>query len=398
MLIMDLRNHRPKPLRPKVHPWVASQVAARPIPPRQTVWRSKLALPLGAVILIAAMGMGFVQICQWLFSDESSALPHTSTQKSDVANPVTHEIRPVHQPSPSNFRALDEFVAALPNHAAESVASLAQALGSAPGCSASETARARAAYFWVARNIRYDLAYLSETEPQTVLRNRRAVCAGYAQLFTALCRAMELTCETITGEVPRALARRFQGITGHAWNAVKVHGVWKLLDVTWASNEDGSVNNCFFLVAPEEFIHSHFPEGEKWQFLGDKAWTAARFHSVPAVQQEFFELGLRLSSHLEDSIRVDATGMLVVSFVLDPSRPDIRLKPVLLSGGNELPSPMMRRVLKSNGKIPDSNRWEIQFHLGEFVPLPLELVVFGTATPLNSSTGMNSLVTFQLEK
>ena len=119
---------------------------------------------------------------------------------------------------------------------------------------------------------------------------------------------------------------------------------------------------------------------------------------MPAIQQEFFELGLRLSSHLEDSIQVDATGLLVIGFVLDPNCPDIRLKPVLRSGGNELPAALMSRVVKSNGKIPDSNRWEIQFDLGESVPFPLELVVFGTSAPLNSSTGMNSLISYQLVK
>jgi hypothetical protein len=357
-----------------------------------------MAVPLVGVVLIAVMGLGLIQISQWLFSDEPTVLPQTSTLKSQEADPLTHGTPPSHQTSPGAFRVLDEFVAALPSRAAASVNSLADAIGSAPGCTASETARARAAYFWVAKNIRYDLAYMGQTEAPTVLQNRRAVCAGYAQLFTALCRAMHLTCETITGEVPRALSRRFQGITGHAWNAVKVDGVWKLLDVTWASNEDGSVNDGFFLVAPEEFIHSHFPEGAKWQFLGDKAWTADQFHSVPAIQQEFFELGLRLSSHLEDSIQVDATGLLVIGFVLDPNCPDIRLKPVLRSGGNELPAALMSRVVKSNGKIPDSNRWEIQFDLGESVPFPLELVVFGTSAPLNSSTGMNSLISYQLVK
>lgn len=81
------------------------------------------------------------------------------------------------------------------------------------------------------RILRGDTAY--EYHPQIVLREKKAVCYGYASLFKYLCRAAGIPCRVVTGrrgvyegEVhPRLLA------SNHAWNEAYVNGRWVIADV-----------------------------------------------------------------------------------------------------------------------------------------------------------------------
>ena len=60
----------------------------------------------------------------------------------------------------------------------------------------------------------------------------------------------------------------------HEWNAVRVNGTWRLVDVTFASGYLTS-NKTYvryhevlpLFHDPAEFIHTHFPENSRWQLL-----------------------------------------------------------------------------------------------------------------------------------
>ncbi len=161
----------------------------------------------------------------------------------------------------------------------------------------SEPEKVRSIYAWIVNNIRYDhrLAAVprpkrKEVSPKTILKIRKAVCAGYADLFAAMCRLAGIESEVVTGysrhynfSQERPFAR-----ADHAWNAVQLDGQWYLLDATWESKrygETGSrIESDYFLTDPGEFVTDHLPEDPAWQLLPCPISLRDFTQSVPAIR------------------------------------------------------------------------------------------------------------------
>lgn len=121
--------------------------------------------------------------------------------------------------------------------------------------------KARAIFRWITENIVYDYKYYNkyyyngkepegfkckgkktcETEKMewetkyinNVLRNKKAVCQGYAMLFKKMCDIAGLQSEIITGYVRTAYYQvGTAGTLDHAWNAVMIDSTYYLLDAT----------------------------------------------------------------------------------------------------------------------------------------------------------------------
>jgi len=166
----------------------------------------------------------------------------------------------------------------------------------------SKADKLRAAYFWLANNIEYDYdgkddivkqtlnkesfsRHLYNTNKykyaETALVNKKAVCAGYALIFKYLLEELDITCEYITGTA-KTRARKIgvkNNIENHAWNAVKLDGEWKLIDVTWSTgNRDNNpkhfdFSDKYYLIPPDKLILNHFPKDKKWQLLNLNLFT-----------------------------------------------------------------------------------------------------------------------------
>lgn len=170
--------------------------------------------------------------------------------------------------------------------------------------------KARALFAWVAENIRYDYAKyknpppkarftgrtLAEMEQQrkewqedqisTTLRKKKGVCADYSRLYQRMCDAAGVECVTVGG-----LSRTLRDRGGdHAWNAVKIDGRWRLIDVTWGAGhiDDDTdkfirrYSSGFFDTPPELFVLNHLPDEEKWQLL-DQPVSKPDFKKQPMV-------------------------------------------------------------------------------------------------------------------
>ncbi|MCI3279637.1 hypothetical protein L5470_01335 [Synechococcus sp. PCC 6717] len=168
-----------------------------------------------------------------------------------------------------------------------------------------EQDKARITYVWITHNIRYDVqTFLTKNyrivSAEDVLRDRQAICSGYATLYESLTRAMGLETVTITG--------RAKGIdygieetsdSNHAWNATKINGIWYLIDTTWGAGIlDGDVfrpefNPFYFAPEPAHIIYSHFPEIPEWQLLPQKI-TREAFEKFPLLKPHFFDQKLEL--------------------------------------------------------------------------------------------------------
>ncbi len=189
-----------------------------------------------------------------------------------------------------------------------------------------EGTRLKAAYLWVIQNINYDCEGLKNKNSRwaldSVLMNRKAVCAGYVNVFRNLCVAVGVECVDVNGYgrsgFESLLVNIDSFLTNHTWNAVKIGGEWKLIDITWASgytNEDCTDftlnrNDWYFCTDPSRFAWDHYPQDSSWQLLSQPiAWK--EFYRYPLLYQgivennieDFFPRSVIIHKNVGDTIQ-----------------------------------------------------------------------------------------------
>ena len=87
---------------------------------------------------------------------------------------------------------------------------------------------------WIAEHIFYDYDHcngitLGVTDAESVLRERRSVCEGYANLTLAMLQAVGIKAAREVG------ASNSSDWVGHGWNVAKLDGKWVVMDNTWDS-------------------------------------------------------------------------------------------------------------------------------------------------------------------
>lgn len=163
-----------------------------------------------------------------------------------------------------------------------------------------EEEKARAIFSWIAFNVKYDVkSYFSTSGPKVIkysyrseaeklekqrqikqdkidrtFKSKLAVCQGYALLFEQLANLSGLESAVVTGNAKTSASEigKLPTESSHAWNAVKVNGKWKLIDVTWAAGTVNpqkrifmtKFNEGYFFTEPEIFVLNHFPDDKKW--------------------------------------------------------------------------------------------------------------------------------------
>ena len=137
---------------------------------------------------------------------------------------------------------------------------------------------ARAFYYWTANEIMYDVDNMFSYRPADnpgfiiveTLRDKKAVCLGYAEVFHELCANAG-----IDSYVVRGYTRQNGQVVSipHAWVAARIDTNWYFFDPTWASGYimNGKFNrkfsNEYFMVRPSVFIRTHMPFDPLWQCL-----------------------------------------------------------------------------------------------------------------------------------
>ncbi len=132
---------------------------------------------------------------------------------------------------------------------------------------------------WLCSYVHYDNDSLAESEiadykSTDVLRSQRAVCLGYANLYAALCRSIDIPCSVVTGYA-LGIASGSEiwtdkivngNIENHAWNEAYVDGRWIIIDATWDtfnSYENGekkkgdSISHLYFDANIDFFSSNH---------------------------------------------------------------------------------------------------------------------------------------------
>jgi len=158
-----------------------------------------------------------------------------------------------------------------------------------------ERDKARAIFRWITDRLSYDveLFYKKGAHPsiQEVLKKRKAVCAGFVDLYLELAKRMKLKASRIVGNT-----REGKGIE-HAWVGVQIKGKWGLIDATRGNGViEGKTyvklyRDTFFLPPPDLMVFSHLPNDPKWQLI-DPPVSSKEFWRRPVVSRSFIDLGI----------------------------------------------------------------------------------------------------------
>ena len=156
-----------------------------------------------------------------------------------------------------------------------------------------EKERVEALFSWLGSNISYDISQVeSMSQYESIdnlvsytLKNKKSVCQGYAEVFTAVCNRMGIQALTVHGY--NRIDGRLKTELGHAWNLARIDGRWYLFDPTWGSGylENGrykkSFDAFFFMAPPDSLIESHMPFDPIWQL-----------REYPCTHNQFIEGGI----------------------------------------------------------------------------------------------------------
>lgn len=208
--------------------------------------------------------------------------------------------------------------------------------------------RLKVAYLWVTKNIQYDCEGLKNKNSRwaidSVLKNRKAVCAGFVNVFRNLCEASGVVCIDISGFGRSGFHDLVLSIDSfamnHTWNAVRINGAWKLIDITWASgftDEDCTYftafrNDWYFDTAPSRFLWDHYPADPGWQLMQQPLdWE--RFVRLPLVyhgvtesrMENFYPQQVILKKKIGDTIEFRFTCSSNLNAIIFRSRNNPRL-------------------------------------------------------------------------
>lgn len=196
----------------------------------------------------------------------------------------------------------------------DSTQSLTQVANYLKSISSTDKEIARSIYTWICENIRYDDKAFNEgtcsaMEPNEILKGKKAVCIGYAILYTELASLCSIMAEVVKG-----YSKGFGYIDGypieepdHAWNIVLIDGEFYPLDATWGAsagetNKKGKLTTTkgfddqWFLMQPEHAIFTHYA-----------AYLPNLFKSMPTISLKDFEHLPNLSPALFTKNRLQPT-------------------------------------------------------------------------------------------
>jgi len=151
----------------------------------------------------------------------------------------------------------------------------------------SENDKIRAAFYWTASRINYDVDNMFNQKPQTseekiatTLNTKKGVCMHYSEVFNDICNKIGVKSCLVDGYTKQngEIAK-----ISHVWNVCKIDGKWYLFDTTWAAGYvNGNAyykkfNNAFYKSNVENFLKTHMPFDYMWQ-LNEKPITNDEFY------------------------------------------------------------------------------------------------------------------------
>ncbi len=181
----------------------------------------------------------------------------------------------------------------------------------------------RVIFRWIADNIEYNPTARGG-DPNKALKKKEGVCAAYSQLLSTVCGHVGINCPIITG-IAKGHTSVGKDLDSpdheHAWNAIKIDGEWKLVDVTWAAGYYDAKEKEFkkqfkpehYFTEPVVFAERHFPDDKKWQLLDHPRHHGEFVHS-PLFHAVKHHCYIELLSHKGSTIKVKEDEKIVIRF------------------------------------------------------------------------------------
>ncbi|MBR6125623.1 hypothetical protein IKQ19_18865 [Candidatus Saccharibacteria bacterium] len=181
-----------------------------------------------------------------------------------------------------------------------------------------EFEKVKMAYDAVALLLDYDVEGFTKHKVDSqqwsdILISRKAVCAGFANLFKQICDLLKIPCEKVHGYARGLYKTSLDENTSpnHAWNIVKIQNYWYFIDCTWGSgalnqnNFQHIYNTDWLFVKSDHFIYTHFPADSNYQLMQKKV-SLEEFKKTPRLNPVFFEK-YSLDSHFFSVNNIDSS-------------------------------------------------------------------------------------------
>lgn len=214
-------------------------------------------------------------------------------------------------------------------------------------------------------------------------------CAVYANVTHRLMQWAGVEVKTVYGLAKGgpATSRRNGKPVNHVWNAIRIGGVWRVVDTTWGAGYVGhqgferEPTDMFFMVPAEKSVLSHFDESDELGFqkqLGvDRTLFSKLADDALYVAAIGFDPGTILESATQGKYRP-----LVTTYDLEPHSLKVLKAPVqgVLSAQKqdfEIDTPIFEELMVVQGKrwTPLNKRGTT--HSLVIKPLQGELIIMG---------------------
>lgn len=250
-------------------------------------------------------------------------------------------------------------------------------------------------YKWVTHNFKHDsrLAHQIGNPDQYSLDKLHKLgggsCAVYANVTHRLLQSAGIEVKTIYGLAKGAPAssRRYGKPVNHVWNAVRINGVWSVLDTTWGAGYVGKYgfrrepSNLFFMMPAEKTVLSHFDVVDELGFQKQLGVDRALFSKIDDDALYAAAVGFNPKVILESASK-RKNQPLVLTYDLEPhslSVIDAPVKRVLERKAHNflIETPVFEELMMVQGRhwVPLTKRATL--HSLEIKPVQGELIIMG---------------------
>lgn len=206
---------------------------------------------------------------------------------------------------------------------------------------ATDEERAWLVYRWVTYHFKHDAGLAnkigdpSQHSLQKLHELGGGSCAVYANVTHRLMQMAGLEVKTIYGLVKGGpvTSHRNGKPVNHVWNAVKINGVWKVVDSTWGAGFVGRQgfqslhSDLFFLLPPEKAMLSHYDGADELGYQRAFAVNQSLFAKLPDDALYAAAVGLD-PKLIVDAARREPRFNLVSTFDLPPDALRVMSAPV----------------------------------------------------------------------
>ncbi len=153
---------------------------------------------------------------------------------------------------------------------------------------------------WMTTNFVYLLE--GTVNPAELIKSKATRCEGYANFILELCKETNIPCIKVVGPADNKSLKRydFSKISGlHAWNLVKIQGLWRPLDVTWLDptwpkdyKYENRVygNEHYFNPNLDRLSMNHMPDIPELALTNYSPLGSQAFIENPVIEQEGYSL------------------------------------------------------------------------------------------------------------